>query len=174
MQCPPGLLPNYRVFHSSKSARAWIRAVLDNPVRRSTLPYEVEFEKRGKFSGGRWPLPLVSDYNRVGGDMIVIVEIIVGRLMREALTRQGCQLVTMMLETNKGLPSGVTGCHLENTVSGKQRIIEVNCSIPINFFNKCREVGKRREIAMFGKSSIEDLVKFCLSLLLHIGIADHR
>ena len=35
------------------------------------------------------PLPLVGDDNRVGGDMIVVVEIIIGRLMREALTRQG-------------------------------------------------------------------------------------
>ena len=44
----------------------------------------------------------------------------------------------------------------------------------MNFFNERREVGKGREIAMFGKSSIEDFVKFCLSLLLHLGIADHR
>ena len=36
-----------------------------------------------------WPLPLVGDDNRVSGDMIVVVEIIIGRLMREALTRQG-------------------------------------------------------------------------------------
>ena len=48
------------------------------------------------------------------------------------------------------------------------------CSIPINFFNERREVGKGRDIAMFGKSSIEDFVKFRLSLLLRLRIADHR
>jgi hypothetical protein len=45
--------------------------------------------------------------------MIVIVEIIAGRLMRDALTRQGCQFVTIMLGKNKDLPSGPTGSHLE-------------------------------------------------------------
>ena len=49
--------------------------------------------------------------------MIVVVEIIAGRLMREALKIQGCQLVTM-LETNKGLPSGVTGPQLKSQLTG--------------------------------------------------------
>ena len=46
--------------------------------------------------------------------MIVIVEIIAGRLMRETLTRQECQLVAM-LETNKG--SGAISCHLETQLT---------------------------------------------------------
>ena len=33
--------------------------------------------------------------------MIVIVEIIAGRLMRDALIRQGCQLATKVLGRNK-------------------------------------------------------------------------
>ena len=64
--------------------------------------------------------PLVGDHNRVGGDMIVVVEIIAGQLMREALTRKGCQLVTM-LETNKGLPSGDVGCQLETQLTGSNK-----------------------------------------------------
>ena len=61
-----------------------------------------------------------------------------------------------------------------NTVNGKQWILEGNCSIPINFFNECWEVGKGSDITMFRKSSFEDIVKFCLGLLLHLGIAGHR
>ena len=38
---------------------------------------------------------MVGDHNRVSGDMIVVVEIIAGRLMRGALTRQAYQLVTI-------------------------------------------------------------------------------
>ena len=48
MQCPSDLQLSCRFFHSSKSALAWIRAVLDRPVRHSTSPYGVEFEKREK------------------------------------------------------------------------------------------------------------------------------
>ena len=44
----------------------------------------------------------------------------------------------------------------------------------MDFFNECREVGKRSDIVMLGKTSIENFVKFCLSLLLNLGIADHR
>ena len=47
--------------------------------------------------------------------MIFVVKIIAGRLMRHALRRQGCQHVTNMLGRNKGLPSGPTGSHLEET-----------------------------------------------------------
>ena len=95
IQCPWGLELNHRVLHSSKSVQAWICEVLDNPVRRSTSPYEVEFEYKSTiFADKIWPSPLVGDYNRVGGDIIVVVEIIIGRLMRNALTRQGCQLDT--------------------------------------------------------------------------------
>ena len=43
----------------------------------------------------------------------------------------------------------------------------------MNLFNECGEIGKGREIAMFWESSIEDFIKFCLSLFLHLGIADH-
>ena len=44
----------------------------------------------------------------------------------------------------------------------------------MNLFNEYGEIGKGREIAMFWESSIEDFIKFCLSLFLHLGIADHR
>ena len=54
---------------------------------------------------------MVRDYNRIGRDVIVVVEIITSQLVREALKRYGCQLVTIMLE--KDLPSGNTGFHLE-------------------------------------------------------------
>ena len=61
-----------------------------------------------------WPLPLVGDDNRVGGDMIVVVEIIIGRLMREPLTRKGCQLVTINVRKEQcDLPSGNTAAHLK-------------------------------------------------------------
>ena len=59
--------------------------------------------------------PLVRDHNRIGRDMIVGVEIITSRLVREALTRYECQLVTIMLE--KDLPSGNTGFHLEKQLT---------------------------------------------------------
>ena len=61
---------------------------------------------------GRKPSPLVGDHNRVGGDVIAMVEIIVGRLMWAALTRQGCQLATM-LKTKCDPPSGNVGFQLE-------------------------------------------------------------
>ena len=48
--------------------------------------------------------------------MVVVVEIIAGGLMRDALTRRGCQLVTI-LEMNKDLPSGVTGFHLKTKLT---------------------------------------------------------
>ena len=60
---------------------------------------------------------LVRDHNRVNRDMIVVVEVIAGRQMRDALTKQGCQLVTM-LKTNKGLPNGATASHLEIQLMG--------------------------------------------------------
>ena len=69
------------------------------------------------FSGERRPSPLVGDHDRVGRDMIVVVEIVAGRLMREALPRQTCQFV-IVLETNNGLPRGVTGFHLEAQLTG--------------------------------------------------------
>ena len=106
--------------------------------------------------------------------MIVVVEIIAGRLMRNALKRERCQLVAIMFERNEDLPSGNTGFHLETTINRKQWILEANIIIPINFFNECRDVGKGREIAMFGKPAIEDFVKFCLCLRLGLGIANHR
>ena len=45
--------------------------------------------------------------------MIAIVDIIAGRLMRDGLTRQLCQLVAIILGRIKSLPSGPTGSHLE-------------------------------------------------------------
>ena len=95
-------------------------AVLDSPVCHSTLPYEVEILRNKEssiFINGRRPSPLIRDHNRVGGDIIVIVEIIAGGLMRAALRRQGCRLVAM-LETNKSLPSGNTGFHLKIQLKG--------------------------------------------------------
>ena len=56
---------------------------------------------------------MVGDQNRVGRDMIAIVEIVAGRLMRYALTREGHRLVTLLVGKIEGLPSGATGCHLE-------------------------------------------------------------
>jgi len=56
----------------------------------------------------------------------------------------------------------------------KQRILEENFTVPINFLDERREVWKRNNIAGFGKPSIEDFVEFFLSLLLHLWIADHR
>ena len=73
-------------------------------------PMEQSLRKK-KYLVVRWPLPLVGDHDRVGRNMIVVVEIIAGWLMRNALTRQECQLATM-LEMNKGIPRGVTGFHL--------------------------------------------------------------
>ena len=127
---------NCPVSYFSKSARAWIRAVPDNPVRHPTLHYEVEFENEESsiFSGGRWPLPLVGDH-KVDGDMIIIVKIITDWLMQGTLTRQleGCQPI--YVRTNKGLPSGITGTHLETRLTGSNE-----CSKHTeNFFNKCRD-----------------------------------
>ena len=50
-------------------------------------------EENSKLSSGRLSSPFVEDNNRFGGDMIVLVEIIAGRLMRNAFTRKGLQLV---------------------------------------------------------------------------------
>ena len=77
-----------------------------------------ESEKRGKFEIEQ-PSPLVGDHNRVGGDMIVDVEIIAGRTMRDALTRRDCQLVTV-LETNNDLPSGANGSQLKTQLTGSK------------------------------------------------------
>ena len=55
---------------------------------------------------------MVGDHSRVGRDMIAVVEIIACRLMRDALTRQGCQFVTTNVWKKQG-PSGPTGSHLE-------------------------------------------------------------
>jgi hypothetical protein len=40
-----------------------------------------------KSNSGRWLSPLVGDHNRIGGDMIIVVEIIAGQQMREALKK---------------------------------------------------------------------------------------
>jgi len=58
--------------------------------------------------------------------------------------------------------------------SVRQRILEANFTVPINFLDERREVWKRLNIAMFGKHSIQDFVEFFLGLFLHLGIADHR
>jgi hypothetical protein len=116
---------------------------------------------------------LVGDHNSFGRNMIVAVEIVVGQLMRDTLPTYGHRLV-IMSRRNKGLPSGVTGCHLEVVEIVKEWIGEENRSIPIDFFNERREVGEGNDIAMFGKPSIENFIELCLSLLLYLGIADHR
>ena len=69
--------------------------------------------------GRRSQSPLVGDYNRICGDMIAIVEVIAGRPMRAALRRQGCQHLTIF-KTNKDLPRGFTGFHLEKQFKGRQ------------------------------------------------------
>ena len=67
----------------------------------------------------RWLSPLVGDHNRVGGNMIVMVDIIAGQPTRAPLTKQGCQLVTLIeMPVNKDLPSGNTGFHLEIQLRG--------------------------------------------------------
>jgi len=58
--------------------------------------------------------------------------------------------------------------------SVRQRILEANFTVPINFLDERREVWKRLNIAMFGKHSIQDFVQFFLSLLLRLRIAYHR
>ena len=123
----------------------------------------------------RWLSPLISDHKRVGGDMIVFIEIIVGRLMRDTFRGQGCQVVT--INVRKEQEPTCWGYRLpprRSRSTFSKRNQTKRCRIPINFFNKRRDVGKRKEITMFRKSSIEDIVKFCLSLLLDLGIADHR
>ena len=56
----------------------------------------------------------------------------------------------------------------------RQRFVEAKFIAPINFLDERQEVWKRLNIAVFGKPSIQDLVEFVLSVLLHLGIADHR
>ena len=46
-----------------------------------------------------WLSPLIGGNKRVGGDMIAVVEIITGRLMRDALTKQGCRLLVCLKRT---------------------------------------------------------------------------
>ena len=83
------------------------------------MEWSLKNKESSKLKSGRWLSPLVGDQKRVGRDMIVVIEIIAGRLMRHALTRQGCQRqIVTVLETNKGLPSGATGCQLEVGLTG--------------------------------------------------------
>ena len=60
---------------------------------------------------------MVGNHQRVGGDMIVVVKIIDDRLMRDALTRQRCQLDTIIVKKEQVLPSGATSCHLETQLT---------------------------------------------------------
>ena len=76
----------------------------------------------------------------------------------------------MPTEWRYGLPSRRN----RNTFSLRNELKQRPAYIPIKFFNERREVGKRSKIVMFGNPSIENFVQFCLSLLLHLGIADHR
>ena len=69
--------------------------VLDSPARRSTLPYGIESEKRGKLEIEQ-SSPLVGDHNRFSRNMIVNVEIIAGRMMCDALTKQGPKDVNLL------------------------------------------------------------------------------
>ena len=160
MQCPSGLLLNYQVFHFLKSAQVWIRGILDSQdslVRRITSPHRETTQTskvRNRKAGDGYAIR----------DMIVVVtvEIIAGWQMG-ALTRQWCQLVTM-LEANKGLPSGITGCQLETQLTrNNERSNRLQ-----HTDNDRWEVGKGKDIAMFRKSSIEDIV------LMHLGKADHH
>ena len=159
MQCPSGLLLNYQVFHFFKSAQVWIRGILDSQdslVRRITSPHWETSKVRNRKAGDGYAIR----------DMIVVVtavEIIAGWQMG-ALTRQWCQLVTM-LEANKGLPSGIIGCQLETQLTrNNERSNRLQ-----HTDNDRWEVGKGKDIAMFRKSSIEDIV-----LIMHLGKADHR
>ena len=61
-----------------------------------------------------------------------------------------------------------------NMSSVRQRILDANFTVPINFLDERREVWERLNIAMFGKHSVQDFVQFFLSLLLRFRIADHR
>ena len=58
--------------------------------------------------------------------------------------------------------------------SMRQRILEANFTVPINFLDERREVWKRLNIVMSGKHSLQDFIQFFLSLLLRLRIADHR
>jgi hypothetical protein len=51
------------------------------------MVYNLRNREGSIFKGGKWLLPLVGDHDRVGGDMIVIVEIVTGRPMYDAWTR---------------------------------------------------------------------------------------
>ena len=53
------------------------------------------------------------------------------------------------------LPSGRN----RKIFSVRQRILEANFTIPINFLDEHREVWKRYNIAIFRKPSIEDFVE---------------
>ena len=82
MQSPSGLSNSFPFF---KSTQARIHATLDGPIRRSTSPYGVEFEKRGKFEIERREMAIT-----IGGDMMVVIA---GRLMRDALRMSACYYV---------------------------------------------------------------------------------
>ena len=89
MQSPSGLSNSFPFF---KSTQARIHATLDGPIRRSTSPYGVEFEKRGKFEIERREMAITIGWGsqRIGGDMMVVIA---GRLMRDALRMSACYYV---------------------------------------------------------------------------------
>ena len=73
-------------------------------------------------TSGRWLSPLVRDHNRIGRDMIVVVKIIAGRLVREALKRYECQLATIMLKKEQGLTYWKCRVPSKDTINAKQWI----------------------------------------------------
>ena len=91
-------------------ARFWIVPFV---VRHRPREWSLRNKLRSIFSGGiqRKRSPLVGDHNRVGRDMIAIVKIIAGRLMRDALMKQGWTTCSYV-RNKQSLPNGFVGFHL--------------------------------------------------------------
>ena len=66
------------------------------------MEWSLRNKESSELNSEKWLSPLVGDHNRVCRDMIVVVEVITGRLMRDALKRQGCQLVTINVREEQG------------------------------------------------------------------------
>ena len=68
----------------SELARFWVVPFV---IQHCPMVYHLRNREGSTFKGGKWLLPLVGDHNRVGGDMIVTVEIVTGRPMYDTWTR---------------------------------------------------------------------------------------
>ena len=64
--------------------RFWIDPFI---VQHRPMEKRLRNEEILKLNYERWTSPMVRDHNRIGGNVIVVVEIIAGRLVRDALRR---------------------------------------------------------------------------------------